>query len=200
MPRSARQAGGSESQMCKLPGGASSLQPALPQQERDSTSSYQKNPCPTPTRTGQTKNPCQKAEPKINQTAQTLPKQGYTTAVKAQVVAKPLPKPQVQKNTSPAPVTNKEKKKEKQRLAALQKEKEREKRESQKKSQKEVAMPVLEEVAPKKPIKLTPPKHDSQTHLKIPIEVTPPHNPKANHNLKTHIYLLKNQIQIVKKM
>ena len=138
-------------------------------------------------------------EPKINQTAQaaqTIPIQGYTTAVKVPVAAKP----QVQKNANPTPVTNKEKKIEKQRLVALQKEKEREKKESQKKSQKEAAMPELEDIVPKKPTKPTPPKQGQQTHPKVPIEVIPPHNPKANHNLKTHISLLKNQIQIVKKM
>ena len=42
------------------PGGASSLQPVLPKKKRDSTSSYQTNPCPALTRTSQTKNPCQK--------------------------------------------------------------------------------------------------------------------------------------------
>ena len=60
MPGSERQARGSKGQMGKLPGGASSLQPVLPKKKRDSTSSYQTNPCPAPTRTSQTKNPCQK--------------------------------------------------------------------------------------------------------------------------------------------
>ena len=60
MPGLERQAGGSKGQMCQLPGGAPSLQPVLPKKKRDSTSSYQTNPCPAPTRTSQTKNPCQK--------------------------------------------------------------------------------------------------------------------------------------------
>ena len=206
MPGSERQAGGSKGQMGKLPGGAPSLQPALPKKERDSTSSYQTNPCPAPTRTSQTENPCQKrlstrAQNQSNSSSSSNnPQTRLYDSRKSPSSSKAPSKTTSAKECKSNPVTNKEKKIEKQRLVALQKEKEREKKESQKKSQKEAAMLELEDIVPKKPTKPTPPKQGQQTHPKVPIEVTPPHNPKANHNLKTHISLLKNQIQIVKKM
>ena len=63
MPRSARQTRGSQSKMRKLPGRTSSLEPALSRAERNSPGSDQTHPCPTLTRTGQTKSPGQEGLP-----------------------------------------------------------------------------------------------------------------------------------------